>query len=264
MALPSYTVKDLKVMPGGKLPDISTHHFNHVRIVDRSLTVLLGLPPDWKEYAGDNLSKFVKLKNGDTVADGPSGRPLTITTVPPRSRLGKDDRDGHTEFFHLSEETRRKVFNYPGFPKPVNTPKIPKYEVREAPGKGRGVYATCDLYPGDLIWAERPLIVFTALIICPKGIHAGSHHTEGQKDALKLCAGERTVEAVVNRLTPERKAKFMSLANSHKENGSGPCTGILRTNQLEIRMVEGQPGQDVSEALRYTAVGHIISFTNHR
>lgn len=197
------------------------------------------------------------------MADGPYGSPLTITTVPPRTR--NVDPAGHTEFFYLSKETRSKIFNYPGFPQPVNTPGIPKYEVREAPGKGRGVYATCDMHPGDLIWAERPLIVITMSPIPPKGLSMGNHHTEDQVHAMKLHAAERTLEAIVNRLSPERKARFMSLANSHKEDGSGPCMGIVRTNQLGIKLVEGEPGPDPEQAFwRYTAVGDILSLTNHK
>lgn len=207
----------------------------------------------------------MKQENGDTVADGPYGAPLSITSVPPRSQTGPDDPAGHTEFFYLSEETRNKVFNYPGFPQPVVNPKVPRHEVRDAPGKGLGVYATCDMYPGDLIWAERPLIVTINAIIPPKGTHIGDHHTVAQGNALRLYAGERTVEAIVGRLTPERRAKFMSLANSHKEDGSGPCSAIMRTNELEIRMVEGEPGPNPEDAyFRYAAIADDLSRTNHR
>lgn len=212
-----------------------------------------------------NLSEFVELKNGDITVDSVYGPPLSVITVPPRSQPGKDDPDGHTEFFHLSERTRDKVFHYPGFLKPVNTPKIPKYEVRETTGKGRGVFATCEMHPGDLIWAERPFLIYTTVLITQKGFQQGSHHTAGQTRALEFYATERILETIINRMTPERKAEYMSLFNSHKEDGSGPYLGILRTNQLGIRMIEGQPGPQSHEApLQYTSVGYIVSLMNHR
>jgi hypothetical protein len=76
---------------------------------------------------------------------------------------------------------------------------------------------------------------------------------------MKLYAAERTIEAIVDRLTPERKARFMSLANAHKKDGSGPCTAIVRTNQLEINLIEGEHGPDPEKAFwRYTAFGDIL------
>lgn len=206
------------------------------------------------------------LENGDAVVDADFGR-ISVTTVPPRSHAGTDDPDGHTEFLYISEATRNKVFNLPGFPQPVNTPKIPRYEVREAPGKGRGVFATCDMHPGDLIWAERPFIVDLTVLVLQKGYRVGDHHTGHHRHAMQLYASERIMETLVNRMTPERKAEFMSLANSHKEDGSGPCLGITRTNQIGIRMVEGKakPGIDSSvDPLQYVATGYALSLMNHR
>ena len=54
---------------------------------------------------------------------------------------------------------KRKVLSTPGFPSPIVHPPRVTYNVRQAGGHGLSVFATEDIMAGDLIVAERPLIV---------------------------------------------------------------------------------------------------------
>ena len=54
---------------------------------------------------------------------------------------------------------KRKVLSTPGFPSPIQHPPKIVHEIRQVKGRGLGVFATKDIQAGDLILAERPLLV---------------------------------------------------------------------------------------------------------
>lgn len=54
---------------------------------------------------------------------------------------------------------KRLVLSTPGFPSPIVHPPRVTYEVRETGEHGLGVFATEDIEAGDLILAERPLVI---------------------------------------------------------------------------------------------------------
>ena len=45
---------------------------------------------------------------------------------------------------------------------------------------------------------------------------------------------EQHLELVFNRMDEDRKEAYMALANSHKEDGSGPLLGVQRTNGFGV------------------------------
>jgi hypothetical protein len=64
----------------------------------------------------------------------------------------------------------------------------------------------------------------------------------------------------VDRLRPDNKAAFMALASSHKEDGSGPVVGIVRTNGIAMNL----DPEEMSESEIYSAICKDISRLNHR
>ena len=79
---------------------------------------------------------------------------LIITTIPPTR-----DPDGNTECM-ITATTKQKVVGTPGFPRPL--PKVsgpPSYVIRPTPDMGLGCFATRAIQVGDLVFAERPLLI---------------------------------------------------------------------------------------------------------
>jgi hypothetical protein len=67
--------------------------------------------------------------------------------------------------------------------------------------------------------------------------------------------------SVNHRMDPDAREAFMALANCHREDGSGPITGIVRTNGLSIEGL--RPGMN-DEVNLYSATCKDISRLNHR
>ncbi|EEB94645.1 hypothetical protein MPER_06507, partial [Moniliophthora perniciosa FA553] len=88
-----------------------------------------------------------------------------LITTQPSQFLGArpdDDPDGWTECY-ITARAKRKILKTPGFPEPLPRPTQPDcFRVVDLPGKGRGIIATKDIKWGDLILAERALIIFPA------------------------------------------------------------------------------------------------------
>ncbi|EEB98539.1 hypothetical protein MPER_01930, partial [Moniliophthora perniciosa FA553] len=75
-----------------------------------------------------------------------------------------DDKlvDNWTECF-ITGGAKRKILETPGFPEPLPRPTQPDcFRVVDIPGKGRGVIATKDIKWGDLVLAERALLMHPA------------------------------------------------------------------------------------------------------
>ncbi|KZV74934.1 SET domain-containing protein [Peniophora sp. CONT] len=157
---------------------------------------------------------------------------------------------------------KRKVLSTAGFPsRIVHAPKV-KYEVRKAQGRGLGVFATEDIAAGDLLLAERPLLVRMAWIpVTPDDEYLGAE----QELRGLLTDWEQTLETICARMSPQTLKTYHSLYNSYKTDGSGPLTGIWRTNGLDVGVEdplayqEGvRPGYG-----RYSCVGATCSRFNH-
>lgn len=128
---------------------------------------------------------------------------------------------------------------------------------------GLGLFATRDIKMGELIFAERPLIITP----CNIGlITLYLPNVESQHDAKTTLAivrfeWEKKLELALGKMTPDDQAAFTSLANCHKEDGSGPLLGISRTNGFGIDdLFDGEP----KHLFRYTGVGKLGSCINHR
>ncbi|KAJ7125165.1 hypothetical protein C8R44DRAFT_703306 [Mycena epipterygia] len=176
---------------------------------------------------------------------------MTWTTLPIGAEL--DEPSTECFFFPGSKEVLMKL---PGFPKPLVHPTTPAFRMASTPGKGAGLFSTRALKAGDLILSERPLLVAArgAAVSYPEGF---THEQFIQHSLNEL---EKYMALSVNRMRPEAKAAFMALANSHKEDGSGPIVGIVRTNGLFLDGL--RPGVK-DETASYSAICKDISRLNH-
>ena len=192
---------------------------------------------------------------------------LVITTIPPRIAGKPPVEGGHSEWILLNGPTKNKVLNAPGYPQPV--PKHPgskPYTVKSTPTMGLGVFATRDIPMGQIIFAERPLIVSPCGLI-PIGDINPQDYSREDYQKIMLYEGEQLLEVAARRMEPERRAKLMALMNSHLEDGSGPIRGIIRTNGYGVsNLCDGDdiPTFGSSSPSYYSLVCDVGSRINHR
>lgn len=80
-----------------------------------------------------------------------------------------------------------------------------------------GMFATRNIPCGDLIFSERPLLIF------PRSLNLGydvpDHYSREQFNKVVLMETEKKLERMLSRTTEERRNGYMDLAKSHKEDG---------------------------------------------
>jgi hypothetical protein len=171
------------------------------------------------------------------LASIPSETPL----LPSQDGTGLNERAECILPKSLAEKT---VFSGVKYPLPMPHPGGINYEIRPTPSMGLGMFAKRDLKRGELILAERPLLVVPT---APTAAQLFRRNVSNRDALLQLC---------FDRLTPENQAAYRALANSHTQDGSGPLHGILRTNGFSLPY-----GEQVDKC---TAVYKVISRINHR
>lgn len=171
---------------------------------------------------------------------------LLLSTQPPQNEdatLG-DEPDGWAECL-LTGFTKRAILETPGFPRPILRRKTILHEIRPTPSAGLGIFSTQNLEMGDLVFAERPML----LIASTWRVKIGTE-TEFTPDMLRraeLQEREKVLRMCFERMPTENQEEFMLLHNSHRYDGSGPLGGIVRTNSfgLKLRNREGVPSAAV-------------------
>ena len=124
---------------------------------------------------------------------------------------------------------------------------------------GQGVFAKRDIKRGELVLAERPLLVTPRTIMVPNGT-SRDHYTDEQRSQITMFEFERVLEATIGRFPPEIQADFRALHNSHTGDGSGPLLGITRTNgYTTARLYDG-----FNKEAKYAVICKIASRINHR
>ncbi|KAJ6497622.1 hypothetical protein C8R45DRAFT_822965 [Mycena sanguinolenta] len=177
---------------------------------------------------------------------------MTYTSIP----FASDDDEQVSEclFYPGSKEVLMQI---PNFPHPMLRVETPAFRVADVSSKGLGLVSTRALKMGDLILDERPLFV------CSRGVPVPVPSTFTQEQIIQyhLQKLEEHYQLSINRMRPKAKAAYMALSNCHKEDGSGPIVGIVRTNGLALQGL--RPGvQD--ETNEYSAICKDISRLNHR
>jgi hypothetical protein len=177
--------------------------------------------------------------------------------------MGRIDPAGHSLWITSSSSQAR--YHAKGWPKPP--PKIPiKFIVKEAgPGMGMGVFATRDIKRFEPVLVERPLLVYpkrnSGLVNFDEAMSQLSEHQ------IRQLVDNKTEEVhsqfVKEFMEESARCDFFLLANSHKDDGSGPISGVVRTNGFSIGFGEKLPGADQDFGIGYGAVGKIASRFNH-
>ncbi|KAK7032042.1 hypothetical protein VNI00_013410 [Paramarasmius palmivorus] len=161
----------------------------------------------------------VELKDSDWI----------ITNLPSTDDASVEDKTACL----ITGRAKRLILNTPGYPQPLPCPSKPDcFRMQEIPGKGRGLVATKDIKWGDLIFAERALIISPVALPATgcESLTVPSHFTEPQKRQVVLDECERQFQLLIDAMSPEGQAAYKDLWNCHKEDGSGPLVGISRTN----------------------------------
>lgn len=87
----------------------------------------------------------------------------------------------------------------------------PLFEIKNIPGRGKGLVALSRIAPGTRILSEKPLIIVEPVLQSPASL-------------------ERSIGDQLRKLSTSEKREFLSLHNNFP--GSFPFTGIVRTNAL--------------------------------
>ncbi|KAJ7581993.1 hypothetical protein C8J56DRAFT_1168088 [Mycena floridula] len=151
-----------------------------------------------------------------------------ITRMPPPEHPNLPELDQAFTECLITGWTKKAALRYPGFPSAVPRPSKPAHRIAKTPRKGLAVFATRKLAAGELLFAERPLIIMPSAL----PVH-GPNLTGYSRDQIQQIAlqdTERILEVMVGRMDEEDKAKVMALHNSHTKDGSGPLMGRFRTN----------------------------------
>ncbi|EDR10226.1 uncharacterized protein LACBIDRAFT_316886 [Laccaria bicolor S238N-H82] len=186
---------------------------------------------------------------------------IVFTTLPPMNLDATlDDEPNNWTECILAGPVKRRILSTPGFPRSVEKTAGGKvnHRVRASPFGGLGVFATRPIRTGDLIVAERPLL------ISPRGFEMRVESkglTQAERIQVTMQEWEERLDVAVKRMTDENRKVFMALANSHTEDRSGPIQGIVRTNGYRVPgLYDGHEGDNTRA---YTAVMNVMSRINH-
>jgi hypothetical protein len=122
--------------------------------------------------------------------------------MPPTKAPG--DSHNQTEWM-ARNATKLKVLNQPGFPRPVPKPAHLNYVIKQTDKMGKGLFATRDIKFGELVFAERPLLVVPANCNT-SGIVPPAHYNMEQQKRIIMTEWEKNLNIVVEeRMTEENR-----------------------------------------------------------
>jgi hypothetical protein len=189
------------------------------------------------------------------------------TTIPEQYFDAPEHPDGHTECMVLGS-TKAQIVRCPIYLS-NSIPKVARGTVviKDAPeGAGLGMFAERDIKFGELVLAERPLLMVPAVAgYIPRGGAEVDEYTFEQYMSIMRHEQEIGLEVALGRMSPRNLAAYKALANAHMEDGSGPLLGVLRTNGFGINVDEltgTTSGPDLP--CIYSIVDKDASRINHR
>ena len=163
-------------------------------------------------------------------------RSLMYDTMPPNTPVPNEAQSECLWFGGMKEN----ILAIPGFPQPVSVPNPPRYMIGPTKGVGVGIglIAAVDIDVGDLIVAERPLIVYTNVI--------GRRSLSAPDDR----------QFLVRNLEPQAYEEYCALRNC-KGYSRPNALGIADSNAMDLGQLPGYSGSCI-------AVCKVISRVNHR
>jgi hypothetical protein len=166
-----------------------------------------------------------------TKIDGARTDGLRIVEQPPRGTP-----DGSAQCM-LTLSFLSKLEEMPKFPAPIlRHPKGEKvFEIKQCsdPARGLGMFARKDLDIGDLVLAERPLLVVRRgyIMLPPNHPVYDGLRTREEKDQANQKFWRGLVESLVDRMDDGKKAAFFALGDCKKKTGEEPSIyGRVETN----------------------------------
>ncbi|KAJ8093108.1 hypothetical protein PM082_020591 [Marasmius tenuissimus] len=153
---------------------------------------------------------------------------LVYTTIPARKEgdTPTDNPDGWTECV-ITGRIKNEIYKTPGFPRPLVHPPEVRYRMDDSPGKGVGMFSTQTLQMGDLIFSERPIIVFPA---CERAADVWFDSlSEDEIGRFIVKEWNGVLRYMLKRLSPEKAATFWGLMNVHGSDVDD-MRGVMMTN----------------------------------
>ena len=156
------------------------------------------------------------------------GRQMVLTSQPVQDDLIRRAPSGK-EFTqcYMSMSLKLTIAETPGLGAPIPEPLEKVYNICKAPGKSLGMFAAQDLQPGDLILAERPFLIVPRSFSRASTQQVPAGNSEDMRSE-HLRDAENMYKHLLKRLEPSRHEAFMSLTNSHPQDGQ--ICGRIRTN----------------------------------
>lgn len=151
-----------------------------------------------------------------------------------------------------SKSTYASLTAIPNYPNRLKHPRTTLYTIADAGKMGRGMFAANDISAGELILSRKPLCLM------PKGLvpHEATPRTFTPEQIAQLNhENTEAIEELYNRMTPERRALFDDLFNSHLNDDSSRVRGIIRTNGYGTRKLDKD---------RHVGICGRMSYLNHR
>jgi hypothetical protein len=165
-----------------------------------------------------------------------------------------DVADGWTECI-LPGSVKKEILATPGFPKPILRSPTTVHCIKAlADGSGLGVFATENITMGDLIFSERPMYI--GPVAHGATIDTPSHFSMEQRRQAILFEKERLLQVSFGRMPVEMQDAFMALSNSHKQDGSGPLVGAVRTNAFGVEVIKQKKEDEGIVRLSSVCVEH--------
>jgi hypothetical protein len=137
---------------------------------------------------------------------------------------------------YINEKLATRLTQTPGFPLRIPVPESPFIRVSRTASRGFGVFATRSMRPGEIIHAERPIIVSPSIISTPT---PSSLSLPEQYNAVSR---ERRIimQSLLMRSSRQKQEAYHKLFNCNIHNGSGTLYGIQRTNGFSLGLDEGK------------------------
>ncbi|KAG6834201.1 hypothetical protein H0H93_011216 [Arthromyces matolae] len=196
--------------------------------------------------------EFVK-RDPRTVSDYPVGQPV-MTTIPLRYpyQTVAIGANGWAECILKDVKLKQAILSIPGFPHSVPSFDPPRYRIGPSE-HGTGMFAACDIDQGELILAERPVMVMI------RELPVLHDFTRKQQ----LAQVEKFLEMCVERMLPQDRKAFFELfiGPENVEEGSGPIFRRMGTNGIGIRLGAGKYGVHAGTFINAARMNHRPSFS---
>ncbi|KAF8985023.1 hypothetical protein BDQ17DRAFT_1548715 [Cyathus striatus] len=189
------------------------------------------------------IVNFEKVSDFPNVRYVPTVKYLPSLFYPPGTIIctsipSQKDPNGVTECL-IPTQLKSQILNIPGFPRAPPDSPVDTYSISSMESKGLGMVATRTIGIGQLIVAERPIILIPDVLPFDANyVYSALRHA--------------IIDYLASRLPSENSVAMYWLANVHL-NASPQCHGIFETNSMAVMF----------GTVKYLALTKEISRINH-